>query len=159
MRFDKWENSLGQPYGTVLQAVQFFSRGQADASKSTILASSTTVWATMMSKSITTKQTNSAILVFTTTSAYTASTNMRGRARLVRNGNIIDADQYAFYTSAATFQQHSFKTMDYPNAAAGTTITYNYDVACASTGITVNFGYGDGSGGPTSSIVLMEIAQ
>ena len=22
MRFDKWENSLGQPYGTVLQVVQ-----------------------------------------------------------------------------------------------------------------------------------------
>jgi hypothetical protein len=159
MRFDKWENSLGQPYGTVIQAVQFFSRGQNDASKTTLLSSSTTSFATMMTRSITTKQANSAIFILTAVTAYTPSGNQRGKIRLNRNGTQIDGDQYAFYGAAGTFQQHNFSSLDYPNVAAGTTLTYTYDVACASTGITVQFGYGDASGGPGSSFILLEIAQ
>jgi hypothetical protein len=159
MRFDKWEDSLGQPYGTVLQSVQFLDRGQSGSAKTSRVISSSLTFTNLMSKTIVTKQANSAILVLTTATAYTPGSNQRGKVRLTRNGVEIDADHYAFYSPAAIFQQHSFKSLDYPNVSAGTSITYNYDVACSGTGITVQFGYGDGSGGPPSSIVLLEIAQ
>lgn len=159
MRFDKWENSLGQPYGTVLQAVQYLAPGKVDSSKTTLLVTTSTSFSTLMTRSIVTKQANSAILVLTNTASYSGGEIQRGKARLTRNGTVIDADQYALYTPVYTFQQHSFKSLDFPNVAAGTTLVYNFDVACSQNGVTLNVGYGDISGGPGSSIVLLEIAQ
>jgi hypothetical protein len=57
MRFDKWENSLGQPYGTVLQVV---SATKVDAFSTT---SSTFVDVPDLSVTITPKNINSKILI------------------------------------------------------------------------------------------------
>ena len=160
MRFDKWENSLGQPYGTVLQAVEFVNRGQADTAKTTLLTVSTTTFTNFMTCSITTKQPNSKIFVFSSATGYTNGGNLRGKARLTRNGTNINADMYAFYCPVGIFQLHTFNIIDSPSVATGTTLVYNYDVAISSAGNpSFSMGYGDGSGGPSSSIVLLEIAQ
>jgi hypothetical protein len=66
MRFDKWENSLGQPYGTVLQVVQAV---KSDATTYGMTSQSgtptTSNTAFVMSATITPKFSNSKILVNT----------------------------------------------------------------------------------------------
>jgi len=160
MRFDKWQNSLGQPYETILQEVQFVNRGQADAAKTTLLTISSTTFTNFMTCSITTRQPNSKILVMSSATGYTAGGNLRGKARLTRNGTNINADMYAFYSPVSIFQLHTFNVIDSPDVAAGTTLVYNYDVGLSSAGnAAISMGYGDASGGPNTSIVLLEIAQ
>jgi hypothetical protein len=113
-----------------------------------------------MSQSIITRLPNSRIMILASATCFTSGGIQRARARLRRDATEINADQYAFYTDNLTFTLHTFNQLDSPNAPAGTTITYNYDIATASTsGITHFFGYGDQSGGPNTSIVLLEIAQ
>ena len=64
MRFDKWENSLGQPYGTVLQVVQAVKTDTMATTMSLQTGTPTTSNTVfLMSASITPKSSNSKILV------------------------------------------------------------------------------------------------
>jgi hypothetical protein len=58
MRFDKWENSLGQPYGTVLQVVQGSTSTES-------VTTSTSFVDTGLTATITPKSASSKILVLT----------------------------------------------------------------------------------------------
>lgn len=145
--------------GHIVQAQQFIDRGQSSAGKTTRVTSTTTTFTNLMTRSIVTQLSNSAILVLASASSYAPSAAARAKARLTRNGTEINADHYAFYHDVATFALHTFNMVDYPGVAAGTTLTYNYDVALFQGSNTVQFAYGDAAGGPNTSIVLLEIAQ
>jgi hypothetical protein len=160
MRFDKWENSLGEAYGTVVQAVQFIDRGQSGSGRSTRVTTTSQTFSTLMSQSIITKLPNSKIIILASATCFTSGGVQRAKARLTRNGTEVNADQYAFYTDNLTFALHTFNNLDSPNVPAGTTLNYSYDVGAASAnGINHFFGYGDQTGGTSTSIVLLEIAQ
>ena len=144
--------------GSVLQVVQYFDKGSQLASKSNLLTSTSSTLADVMSKSITTQQANSKILMQLHTVAYNSGAELRGKALVLRDSTEIDADRYAFYTNAASNMVNYISTvLDTPNVAAGTTLIYKLQVANMGSG-TLNVGYGDGSGGANSNITLIEIA-
>ena len=144
--------------GLVSQAQGALTRGYATTSKSTTLTTTSTTFSSIISKSIVTKFANSAIFVMASATGYSGSNALRGKAQLTRNGTEINADMYAFYADISTFAFHQFSQLDYPNVAAGTTLTYSYN-ASSSLGASIQVGYGDGSGGPGMSMILLEVAQ
>lgn len=145
--------------GHVIQTVQYFNKGITGATKTPLASLTTSAFTDIMSQSITTKQANSKILVHLHTVAYNSSYANRGKIKVLRGSTEIDADQYGFYTSASSHMQNYISTvLDSPAVSAGTSLTYKLQVGNTSSG-TLIVGYGDGSGGATSSITLMEIAQ
>jgi hypothetical protein len=82
MRFDKWENSLGQPYGTVLQVVQGV---KTDVFTASVDAGSRTTAA--MSASITPTSATSKILILI--SAQVSSSTDGASVTLFRGGSVI----------------------------------------------------------------------
>lgn len=63
MRFDKWENSLGQPYGAVLQVVHAKAAGPVSNASGYFSTTSTSRVSTGLTVSITPKFANSKLLV------------------------------------------------------------------------------------------------
>jgi hypothetical protein len=158
MRFDKWENSLGQPYGTVLQVV---SVTKAD----TFSTSSTSfVDVSGMSASITPRFASSKILVTINTYAgHTADGDIlfnmvRDSTALSQGtGATFPSTFFARSTAAASVQSAVSIFLDSPN----TTLTTNYKLQIR---VLTNTGFINRRGAdlafvPTSSITLMEIAQ
>lgn len=145
--------------GHVIQVVQYFNKGISGANKTPLASLTTSTFTDIMSQSITTKQANSKILVHLHTVAYNSSNVLRGKTKVLRDSTEIDADQYGFYTAAASHMQNFISTvLDAPAASAGTSLTYKLQVGNVGGG-TLTVGYGDVNGGATSSITLMEIAQ
>lgn len=162
MRFDKWENSLGQPYGTVLQVVQAVKTDTQTGS----LASPNFVDIIGLSAQITPKSSSSKILIMTT---INGSATYDGLTRIVRNSTPIGVGtastvptnggsfigtrgvSYEGYTSQITF-------LDSP--ATTSAITYKSQITCNGA-YYINSTPVDGVNAEVtmSSITLMEIAQ
>jgi hypothetical protein len=176
MRFDKWENSLGQPYGTVLQVV---STTKTDTFSASLTTGSTTAL-TGLTASITPKSTSSKILVLATITSGSSdsrtglkfilkrgvtsislgdASGSRTRATSSSFGGAAGAGEFAESMSSI-----SINHLDSPSSTSS--ITYGFDVGhgLASTAtVYINRPISDGNfayiGRTTSSITLMEIAQ
>ena len=146
--------SSNMPAGSVLQVVEYQRTGSFSSRSSLAAPAAGAGFVDLMSKSITTKATNSKILVMFEYNSYNCT---RGRFKLLRGSTQISADTYAHYTSSASdFVNYKSALVDDPQASSGTSITYKVQVA-SSTG-TCAFGYGDSGGGGNTSLILMEIA-
>lgn len=102
MRFDRWENSLGQPYGAVLQ-VQSITKTDSFST-----ASTSYVDVTGLSISITPKMPNSKFMVFVNGYTSHSATNGFAYLRVLRNDTDIfigDARGSAQRASADLSQQ------------------------------------------------------
>ena len=142
--------------GHVIQVVQFFNQGVIGASKAALAEITSSSFVDVMSKTITTKQTNSKILVNMRTVGYTSSDVMRGTIKVFRDSTQIDGSQYAFYGPSQAMFDKVIDILDSPNVSSGTTLTYK--MQCNNSGSsTLKVGYGDSSGGASSAITLMEI--
>tara|TARA_A100001388_G_scaffold271248_1_gene249781 strand:+ start:2490 stop:2963 length:474 start_codon:yes stop_codon:yes gene_type:complete len=150
-------NNQALPAGSVLQVVQFFDQGSDGATKSSLASITDSTFVDIMSKTITTKQTNSKILVNMKTNGYNGGSIMRGLIKVFRDSTKIDSDQYGFYGPAALMNDRVFDILDSPNVSSGTTLTYKMQCNNYGSG-TLDVGYGDGSGGASSSITLTEIS-
>ena len=148
-------STAGFPAGSVLQVVQNLNRGYAGTSKSTLLSTSSSTFANILTASITTVSANSKILVLAGTASYNGG-SQRGSTRVLRDATEIDANQYSAYDTGSIFTQYQHNVLDSPSVAAGTAITYAFQGRSYSG--TVNFAYGDGGGGPAAFVTLMEIA-
>jgi len=142
------------PTGSVLQVVQYQRAGAFSSRSSLAAPASGAGFVDLMSKSITTKVTNSKVLVMFEYNSYNCT---RGRFQLLRGSSQISADTYAHYTSSSSdFVNYKSAIVDDPQVSSGTSITYKVQVA-SSTG-TCAFGYGDSGGGGATALILMEIA-
>jgi hypothetical protein len=88
MRFDKWENSLGQPYGTVLQVVQAV---KTNTQVSASIASGGTVDIAGLSVSITPKFATSKVLLLAQVNAVLSANGIFAGFELVRDSTKIGA--------------------------------------------------------------------
>jgi hypothetical protein len=170
MRFDKWENSLGQPYGTVLQVVQ--------VAKTDVFTTSSLTYTpvTGLSATITPKTTTSKILIMVqiAVGGNTGSTN-QGNFKVTRGGTDIYLGDAAGNRTRAVFGgyttsglehniwSHSIIDLDSPASTAA--LTYRVETMVANSFGTayVNRSANDGDSNTVargaSSITLMEIAQ
>ena len=148
-------STAGFPAGSVLQVVQNLNRGFAGSPKSTLLSTTSSTFANILTASITTVSANSRILVIAGTAGYGA-TPQRGSTRVLRGATEIDANQYAQYNGGLVFTQYQHNVLDAPGVAAGTALTYSLQGRAESDSAT--FGYGDSAGGPATFVTLMEIA-
>tara|TARA_R100000406_G_scaffold89471_1_gene75490 strand:- start:58 stop:699 length:642 start_codon:yes stop_codon:yes gene_type:complete len=146
--------SSNMPAGSVLQVVQYQRAGQLSPSNSLVAPAVSAGFVNMMSKSITTKVTNSKILVMLEFNSYNCT---RGRYQLLRGSTQISGDPYAHYTSSASdFVNYKGTVVDDPQVSAGTSITYTVQVGSLSGSCA--FGYGDSGGRGATSLILVEIA-
>jgi hypothetical protein len=153
MRFDKWENSLGQPYGTVLQVVS--------ANYSTaVITTSTSYVTTGLSASITPSSTSSKIVVLAETGGRTLNNGSVGTWTIFR-GTIAGVDLATglggasqIYGGAAgeLLGKVSATIVDSPSTTSSQTYTFAFK---ANSGGTVTSQINS----TQASITLMEIAQ
>lgn len=158
IKVDEILDSQGNPHqmGKVLQIVEWSRQNGLVDATSSLLTTTSTSFVNIMSKSITTTQDNSKILILTYCSGYNGSLQ-RGSIRLLDvSSNQISSARYFPYDAGSVFTNHSFNMIDTPNVSAGTVLTYTVQ-GRSDNGGTVNFGYGDGGGGHNTSIILMEI--
>jgi hypothetical protein len=172
MRFDKWENSLGQPYGAVLQVVSTNYTGTTSST------SATPVNVSGFSVSISPKFANSKIFILVSV-AFGFANDSYPYVLLTRNGTSIGTGTSATGVQINTFLSgsgtnlsgstpyrfhHATKNfLDSPNTTSE--LTYQIQFASPYNGIV---GYINRQGEqpntvytqyPSSSITLMEIAQ
>ena len=146
--------------GHVIQVVAFRRPGLL-SSQSSLAELTTTSFSDVMSKAIVTKSANSKIYVAINCVGYagTGQGNARISTKVLRNSTQIDADKYGVYVDVEQMSNISVHILDEPNVSAGTTLTYKFQAANQIGANTFKIGYGDGSGGSSASITLMEIAQ
>jgi hypothetical protein len=158
MRFDKWENSLGQPVGTVLQVTSVM--------KTSLFSTTSTsfVDVTDLSASITPKFSSSKILVNVSVStAHSGPDTNYVAARLVRAGTPIATNANGWFIRNNSAQVRSdvmpfsFEFFDSPSTIALVTYGIQFRVS-AGTGY-LNRSHNISSESGVSSITLMEIAQ
>ena len=171
MRFDKWENSLGQPYGTVLQVVQ--------AVKTDTFTSNSTTYVpiTGISASITPRSATSKVLVTvqlsfslggTATGVNYGSFRLTGGNAGTYKGNSPGSKRDAVFggtsdtNNAVVLLSGSIVFLDSPSTTSP--ITYGVEAITRSGGfIAINRCNTDGDNDyntrGASSITLMEIAQ
>jgi hypothetical protein len=156
MRFDKWENSLGQPYGAVLQVVN----GSYGVGVST---GGATFVDTGLSATITPKFSSSKILI----TVQQAGCGKIGAdttivLKLVRNSTdlVFFSTAGAWTGSTATNLGYTMGTthLDSPNTTSPITYKTQFNAFSPNIG-TVHVQHSVGNGWPTSTITLMEIAQ
>jgi hypothetical protein len=156
MRFDKWENSLGQPYGSVIQVVQ----GTWGTGTTTTSGSYTD---TGLSAAITPKFSNSKVLVLVNQAGcYKTGNDTTLQLRLLRDSTTL----YWFESSGgwtgttATNQFGTTSTSHLDSPATTSQVTYKTQMAAFSAnGGTVGVQTSVGNGFPRSTITLLEIAQ
>ena len=167
MRFDKWENSFGQPYGTVLQVVS--------VTKTDTFSMSSTTYTdiTGFAATITPSSVNSKIFVIVDGYMGSQSGQVAVRARLMRNstpisiGNVAGSRTLASSEGISDSGNHmtplSISFLDSPS----TTSAVTYSVQMQNTGgghathLNRSTADTDGAGvaRTASTITLMEIAQ
>ena len=172
MRFDKWQNSLGQPYGAVIQVQSTNYTGTTSSS------SATPVNVSGFSVSITPKFANSKIFVLVSV-AFGFAKDSYPYVLLTRNGTSIGTGTSAsgvqintFLSGAGTnvssstpyrYHQATKNFLDSPNTTLA--LTYQIQFASPYNGLV---GYINRQGEqvnavytqyPSSSITVMEIAQ
>ena len=156
MRFDQWQNGLGQPYNNVIQVVSAtYSIGTTTTSG--------TYSDTGLSATITPKFSNSKILVLANQAGcakYGTDTTLQ--LQLVRNGSVvIKMDGAAAYTQTSALNEIGTISTSYLDSP-GTSLALTYKTqmaAYSANGGTVATQYNVGTGSPTSTITLLEIAQ
>jgi hypothetical protein len=176
MRFDKWENSLGQPYGAVLQTVQ---TTKADA----YAVTTSSLWTDVVgfSASITPKFNNSKILIMIDLKGVGTAGASIIRSRIVRDSTPIYVGDTSGSRPQATNQFYGGNTGSDGNFytvgqlggtfldSPATTGTTTYKVQIGGDGASGNVLYVNRTqqdrnaagvdGRFASSITLMEIAQ
>jgi hypothetical protein len=166
MRFDKWENSLGQPYGTVLQVVS------TTKSDTFTMSSSTFTDITGLSATITPRSASSKILVSSNLILTQQVATNNGFGRFARNGTAIGvADavgsrtQAAFNINSSNGDQPYLAAISFLDSPASTSaLTYSVQIKNnGSASLWVNRSQNDTDasfqGRYVSTITLMEIAQ
>jgi hypothetical protein len=166
MRFDKWENSLGQPVGTVLQVVQVV-KSDTFSTTSTALTD-----VTGLSASITPKSSSSKVLVLANVSVgYSTSQTAQVTLTDGANNNLVlpttpgsrtPVFSGIYANNAGWVLSQGFNLLHSPS----TTSSFTYKIRMrANTGVTglINRSATDaddaGFGRGVSTITLMEIAQ
>lgn len=150
MRFDKWENSLGQPYGTVLQVVQ--------GTTSTMISNTSTTYVdTGLSATITPRFATSKILVLINQHVFKGSTVTENAVniRIIRAATQI-FQAGSLLRTASTLEINSYlplQILDSPNTTSA--VTYKTTVANNTAANQVQV---QNNSNP-SYITLMEIAQ
>ena len=164
MRFDKWENSFGQPYGTLLQVV-FFTKTDTYTQNSNTF---TTIPG--YSLSITPKFATSKILVTTQTNVAVGN-SYNVHLRMMRDSTPINVGDAAgvrprsswqgFYNTNEEFDTVSLIFLDSPNTTSP--ITYSMQiksgVECRVNRTILDRDTVDFDARVASTITLMEIAQ
>ena len=159
MRFDKWENTLGQPYGTVLQVVSVHATTQVTSSSSTYADSG-------LSATITPRFANSRIFVSVSQTIELVSigssggTESTGQIRLLRGATQLFQTQIGFNAALnsastpniATSHTHPVTFLDSPTTTSP--VTYSMQQRLIN-----GFYISSQIGGRSSTITLMEIAQ
>lgn len=176
MRFDQWQNSLGQNYGTILQVQQTFNNSNATYGAGDY---------TLMSVSVTPKMPGSKIYISSIIShgfnasadsndAWDTSFWFKRNSTVIgvnpsstRNGYAGGQFMYATdvpWNSQSTYRlgyetiQRPFNYLDTPTYTLGDTITYSF-MARFQTAGWINRAYTVADSGSVSSITVMEIAQ
>ena len=149
------------PEGSIVQTVQYLRRGLNSTSMSSLVNVQTSSFVDVMSKAIVTKFANSLIFVKMNCVFYesVSGQSARSTAKILRNSTEINADNYGAYKDYNVMGNYLVSMLDTPSAAAGTTLTYKLQAKRQSGSGQCYWGYGDGSGGSSASIILMEIAQ
>jgi hypothetical protein len=158
MRFDKWENTLGQPYGTVLQVVGATTGTQTTVSSGTYADSGLTA-------TITPKFASSKVLVLIGQQLATFSSNndralasvqtLRGGTVIASGGTynlgvLVDSASTGIFEIGGLW--YSVSLLDSPNTTSA--VTYKTQIKTqTATSIVAQ------SQGVTSTITLLEIAQ
>ena len=152
--------NVKMPAGHVVQTVQYLRRGLNSAS-STLVNVQTSSFVDVMSKAIVTKFANSLIFVKMNCVYYETQSGQSARStvKILRNSTEINADLYGAYNDYNIMGSYLVSMLDTPSAAAGTTLTYKLQAKRQAGSGQCYWGYGDGSGGSSASIILMEIAQ
>jgi len=153
MRFDKWENSLGQPYGTVLQVVQGTNNTQTTTTSATYVT-------TGLSASITPSSTASKIMIFAESTGSSPSSSHVGYWTIFR-GTVSGTD-LANNVNGMTMVYGAFSgeirgkvsgaVLDSPNTTSPQTYTFAFK-SFASGSVATQYS------GSLGTITLMEIAQ
>jgi hypothetical protein len=176
MRFDKWENSLGQPYGTVLQVVQAVKTDVF----STSIATGAFTDLTGLSVTITPKFVNSKILITAHISGSVAAlaANVGPRFRFMRDATGVGLGDAAGSRTPGSFgglgsgdaNEHesnmTYSGIFLDSPATTSAVTYKIQVghrALTTETVLVNRSRSDADNARTdrniSTITLMEIAQ
>jgi hypothetical protein len=160
MRFDKWENSLGQPYGTVLQVVS--------VTKTDTFSTSSTSFTdiTGLSATITPKFASSKILISCQMFGSTPSNNtthyglLRNSTDIARSTTATSVNASAFVADIVQTQGYSIsiELLDSPNTTSSTVYKAAMRQNTGGTGF-INRRSFDNGFGSISTITLMEIAQ
>jgi hypothetical protein len=167
MRFDKWENSLGQPYGTVLQVV---SVTKVDPFTT---ASTAFIDVTGLTASITPTSASSKILVLSKVAINTRSLSL-GDIRLLRDATVIGGGtasgnkpsaSTSFYsgTTSGAFATSELSVNFLDSPASVATQTYKIQTRAQTGTLGINTVADDSDvavvARTSSTITLMEIAQ
>jgi hypothetical protein len=160
MRFDRWQNSLGQTYGTVLQVVQ--------AVKTDTFSTTNTTFTdiTGLSATITPKFASSKILISCQMFASSPSTNttffglIRDATDIARSTTATSVNSSVYIADLAQAQANSIgiQFLDSPSTTSSTTYKVAMRQQSSGTGF-VNRRSFDNAFGAISTITLMEIAQ
>jgi hypothetical protein len=159
MRFDRWENTLGQPYGTVLQVVQTVKNDGFDTTSTSFLDISG------LSMGITPNYATSKILVIASINLAQATAS-DALIRLLRNSSVIGNTSLGLDTtifghkSYLTPNEANLQTTYFLDSPSTTSeILYKIQGRVYSGGTLRVNRRANGDFGYTSSITLMEIAQ
>lgn len=153
--------NVKMPAGHIVQTVQYLRRGLNGTSMSSLVNVQTSSFVDVMSKAIVTKFANSLIFVKMNCVFYESQSGQSARStvKILRNSDEINADNYGAYNDYNVMGNYLVSMLDTPSVAAGTTLTYKLQAKRQAGSGQCLWGYGDGSGGSSASIVLMEIAQ
>ncbi len=177
MRFDKWENTLGQPYGTVLQVIQVFN------GTNTVYGSGNYA---VMTASVTPKMANSKIYIASVVShGFNASSDNNDNWDISfwyrRNGSTVIGNnpdttrngygggEFMYATdvqgnSQSTYRlgyettQRAFNYLDSPSYSLGAAVTYELMIR-VQTAAWINRSSTAATSGSVSSMTIMEIAN
>jgi len=142
--------------GQVVQVVQYLRSGSSSSDNLGRVDLTTTTFADIFTKSITTTIANSKIRVLVNCNCYSPDA-LRGNGRVLRDSTVILYDPYAWYSGAQDMMWWHTDHIDEPNVAVGTTITYKMQANKNGTG-TMMYRYSDGAGSTHNSLTLQEIA-
>ena len=157
--FDTAPDGLGK----VLQVTQAFDNGATDTNKVGLLVTTSTTFNTVLSHSVVSVGTNSKFRVTANITAYNGNP-YQGSIRLMRYDSnsgqsvVVVDGRYTHYSAGGDFNSNVIDFIDTITAPSGTTVTYTVQGRSDNTNI-IYFGYGDGGGGPSNNLTVMEIEQ
>jgi len=150
MRFDKWENSLGQPYGTVLQVVSGVYSTQVSTTSTSFVTSNAEV-------TISPKFSNSKILILVSGVLEMSQTPQSAQTTIYRGGaggsEITNAKVDYYQSTGNFFWTIGLNHLDSPNTTSATTYTLMFRKNSGIGGVNIQ------TSGSKTNITLLEIAQ